>query len=222
MKRYWAPAVKAATQAGIPVIIIDSGGPSLAKSVGALFFMGQAEFGAGIEAGRRARDLNAKHPLCVDHEPGNVSLEARCHGFSSGLGFNVPVLETSLDPQKSKQLLKDYLVRHPETDFLLTLGTASAEAALTAMDEMPASGRPMFGTFDMSPKVLDAVADGRILWAIDAQPYLMGYMPVVTFSLLQQYKLVPVPTDHMYPTGPSFVEKQDVPAMKALAQAGIR
>ena len=48
------PAIKSATAAHIPVILIDSGSPSLAKKLGALYFMGQPEFGAGIEAGRRA------------------------------------------------------------------------------------------------------------------------------------------------------------------------
>lgn len=217
-----SPAVKAATAAGIPVIIIDSGGPTLAKNLGALFFMGQVEFGAGIEAGRRAHDLDIKHPVCIDHEVGNVSLEARCHGFSSGLGFKVPVLETTLDPEVTRKRLKDYLAQHPETDFILTQGTVAAETTLDTIAAMPGDARPLLGTFDMSPKVLDAVADGRILWAIDAQPYLMGYIPVVTFDLLKQNKLKPVRQDYMYPTGPSFVEREDALAMKALAQAGIR
>nr|WP_298684843.1 sugar ABC transporter substrate-binding protein [uncultured Dongia sp.] len=216
------PAVKAATAAGIPVVIIDSGGPTLAKSLGALFFMGQSEFGAGLEAGRRAHDLDVKRPVCVDHEIGNVSLEARCHGFSSGLGFPVPVLETNLDPAAARQHLEQYLTTNPDTDFILTLGASTAEVALAIAGGMPAAVRPMLGTFDISPQVLDAVADGRMLWAIDSQPYLMGYVPIVTFSLLKKYKLMPVRTDHFYPTGPSFVEEHDALAMKALAEAGIR
>lgn len=61
------PSMEAATAAGIPLIIIDSGGPTLAKNVGALFFMGQSEFGAGIEAGRRASVLGVKKALCINH-----------------------------------------------------------------------------------------------------------------------------------------------------------
>jgi simple sugar transport system substrate-binding protein len=215
-------SIKAAADAHIPVIIIDSGGPSLAKKLGALFFMGQSEFGAGIEAGHRARELGAQHPLCIDHERGNISLEARCHGFSSGLGVNVPVLETNLAPGVMAKDLSAYLVEHPETDFILTLGTAAAEAALDEIYKRPALQRPMLGTFDMSPKVLQAVASGRALWAIDAQPYLMGYIPVVTFDLLKHYKLKPVPPDGLYATGPSFIEKDEAAAMMSLAAAGVR
>ena len=34
-------------------------------------------------------------------------------------------------------------------------------------------------TFDISPEVLQAVLDGEILFAIDQQQYLQGYLPIV-------------------------------------------
>ncbi|MDY0874360.1 sugar ABC transporter substrate-binding protein [Dongia rigui] len=215
------PAVKAATTAGIPVIIIDSGSPSLAKKLGALFFMGQSEFGAGIEAGHRARELNIKHAVCIDHEVGNVSLEARCHGFSSGLGANVPVLETTLRAGAVQRDLADYLTANPQTDFVLGLGTVVAESAIDVVQNLPADRRPQIAAFDISPKVLAAIADGRMTWTIDAQPYLMGYVPVVMFDLLKRYKLQPVVPDGLYATGPSFVEKADAIALQAL-MPGVR
>jgi simple sugar transport system substrate-binding protein len=215
------PSIRAATAAHIPVIIIDSGSPTLAKKLGALFFMGQAEFGAGIEAGHRARELNVRHAVCVDHEVGNVSLEARCHGFSSGLGVNVPVLQTTLEPGALERDLGAYLEAHPDTDFILSLGTVAAETAIDIVARMPDGKRPKTAGFDISPKVLAAVADGRMLWTIDAQPYLMGYVPVMMFDLLKRYKLHPVVTDGLYATGPSFVDKADAIALQSLGP-GVR
>jgi len=215
------PAIKAATAANIPVIIIDSGSPTVAKKLGALFFMGQSEFGAGIEAGHRARERNVKHAVCIDHEVGNVSLEARCHGFSSGLGTNVPVLQTTLQPGAVQRDLAAYLAANPETDFILGLGIVPGETALDVVAKLPADRRPLIASFDISDKVLAAVADGRMLWTIDAQPYLMGYVPVVMFDLLKRYKLHPVVTDGLYATGPSFVEKADAVALQSLAP-GVR
>ena len=217
-----SPAVKAATAAGIPVIVIDAGGPTIAKNVGALFFMGQSEFGAGLAAGRRAHERLVKRPLCIDHEVGNVSLEARCHGFSSGIGSTVPVLQTTLDPVTARKQLAQYLAEHPDTDFILTLGAASAESALDVIADLPAGARPGIGTFDLSPRVLDAISGGDILWGIDAQPFMMGYVPVVTFNLLKRYRLAPVTSDNFYQTGPSFVEQKDAKAMKRLSEARIR
>ncbi|MBI2253910.1 MAG: sugar ABC transporter substrate-binding protein [Proteobacteria bacterium] len=213
-------SIKAAA-AKMPVIIIDSGSPSLAKKLGALFFMGQSEFGAGIEAGHRARELNVQHAVCVDHEVGNVSLEARCHGFSSGLGSNVPVMRTTLQPGAVERDLDAYLAAHPDTDFILSLGTVAAEAAIDVVGKMPSDRRPKIAAFDISSKVLAAVADGRMLWTIDAQPYLMGYVPVAMFDLLKRYKLRPVVTDGLFATGPSFVEKADAAALQLLAP-GVR
>lgn len=215
------PAIRAATAANVPVIIIDSGSPSLAKKLGALFFMGQSEFGAGIEAGHRARELNIKHAVCVDHEVGNVSLEARCHGFSSGLGTNVPVLKTTLQPGAVEHDLAAYLAANPDTDFVLSLGTVVAETAIDVVGKLPADRRPQIASFDISAKVLAAIAEGRMLWTIDAQPYLMGYVPVVMFDLLKRYKLHPVVADGLYATGPSFVEKADAIALQSLAP-GVR
>jgi simple sugar transport system substrate-binding protein len=215
-------AVEAATKAGIPVIIIDAGGPTLAKKLGALFFMGQFEFGTGLAAGRRAHEVLAKHPLCIDHEVGNVALEARRHGFSSGFGFAAPVLKSSLDPVVARKALTDYLAQNPDTDFILTLGSASAEVALEVIRTLPADTRPRLGTFDLSPKVLDGISSGDILWGIDAQPFLMGYVPVMTFNLLKRYRLAPIVTDNFYPTGPSFVEPRDATAMRLLSEAAIR
>ncbi|MBK8157870.1 MAG: sugar ABC transporter substrate-binding protein [Rhodospirillaceae bacterium] len=217
-----SPAVLAATAAGIPVIVIDAGGPTLAKKVGALFFMGQSEFGAGLAAGRRAHERLARRPLCIDHEVGNVSLEARCHGFNNGLGVPAPVLQTTLDPIAARKQLALYLAEHPDTDFILTLGAASAEVALDVTADLPADARPGIGTFDLSPRVLDAISDGEILWGIDAQPFLMGYVPVMTFNLLKRYRLAPVTSDGFYQTGPSFIEQRDAKAMKLLSEASIR
>src|SRR5262245_25937653 len=42
--------VKNAAAAGIPVIVIDSGGSKLSRSLGALLFMGQDEYEAGVAA----------------------------------------------------------------------------------------------------------------------------------------------------------------------------
>jgi simple sugar transport system substrate-binding protein len=56
-------------------------------------------------------------------------------------------------------------------------------------------------------------------WGIDAQQYLMGYMPVVIFNLMTRYRLAPVVD---YPTGPGFVTKSDAAAIVELANNGFR
>src|SRR4029078_12852602 len=43
--------VKEAVAAGIPVIVIDSGGSKLTKELGGLLYLGQSEYEAGVTAG---------------------------------------------------------------------------------------------------------------------------------------------------------------------------
>ena len=54
--------------------------------------------------------------------------------------------------------------------------------------------------------MLQAIADGKMEWGIDAQQYPMGYIPVVMFDLLAKYKIAPIAD---YPTGPGFVDQGD-------------
>ena len=40
-------------------------------------------------------------------------------------------------------------------------------------------------TFDLSPEVLEAIVDGKMLFAIDQQQYLQGYLPIVLLTLYE-------------------------------------
>ena len=80
-------------------------------------------------------------------------------------------------------------------------------------------GKVKLGTFDLSPAILQAILDGNVEWGIDAQQYLMGYMPVVMLDLKAKYKLSPVAD---YPTGPGFVTKAEAASVIDLAKQGRR
>ena len=79
-----APSIKAAVKAGIPVITINSGSDEFRK-LGVLAHVGQDEYKAGLEAGRRMGRAGVKHALCVNQENGNTGLDQRCRGLGDGL-----------------------------------------------------------------------------------------------------------------------------------------
>jgi simple sugar transport system substrate-binding protein len=213
------PLVKTAVADGIPVIVIDSGGSEYSRSLGALLFMGQDEYQAGVAAGKHAAAIGIKHAVCANHEVGNISLDDRCRGFQDGLGSKVPVLQGVMDPTEMKGRILAHLNANPDTDFILTVGSAGADPALAAVDEAGLSGKVKLGTFDLSPTILQAVSAGKMEWGIDAQQYLMGYIPVVMFDLMKRYKLAPILD---YPTGPGFVTKADAATIVDLAKQGVR
>ena len=75
------------------MVVIDAGGSELSRKLGALLFMGQSEYDAGVAAGAKVKALGLSNAVCVNHEVGNISLDDRCRGFADGLGADVPVLQ---------------------------------------------------------------------------------------------------------------------------------
>jgi simple sugar transport system substrate-binding protein len=211
--------VKNAVAAGIPVIVIDSGGGKLTKELGGLLYLGQSEYEAGVMAGERVKKLNVTKAVCANHEVGNVSLDDRCAGFAKGLGVDVPVLNGVMDPTEMKNRIVAFLNTNADTQFILTVGIGSAEPGLVALEELGLTGKTKIGTFDLSPTILQATADGKMEWGIDAQQYAMGYIPVVMFDLWKKYKIAPIAD---YPTGPGFVTGATAASVIDLAKQGKR
>jgi simple sugar transport system substrate-binding protein len=211
--------VKNAVAAGIPVIVVDSGGSKLTKELGGLLYLGQSEYEAGVTAGERVAKLGVKKAVCLNQEVGNSSLDDRCNGFAKGLGVDVPVLQGVMDPTEMKNRTLAYLNTNPDVEFMLGCGPTATEPALAALDEAGLKGKVKLGTFDLSPNILQAIVDGNVEWGIDAQQYLMGYIPVVMLDLKAKYKLAPIAD---YPTGPGFVTKAEAASVIDLAKEGKR
>ena len=77
--RVLGPSIRRAVKSGIPVVAINAGEDSY-RRLGALLFVGQPEFQAGFAAGRRLAAAGVRDAICVNHQPGVASLDARCRG----------------------------------------------------------------------------------------------------------------------------------------------
>jgi simple sugar transport system substrate-binding protein len=219
-----AASVRAAVAAGIPAISVNSGDAAWER-LGFLAHIGQTEYESGVAAGERLAAAEVKRVLCVNHEIGNVSLDARCRGLSDGLakqGATMQVLGVSLaDPEDAAQRIRGALARDAAIDGMLMLGPGGAAPALAALRETDRLGRIAVGTFDLTPEVLAAVRSGQLLFAIDQQPYLQGYLAVVLLSKYLETKAMPG-GGQIIRTGPSFVTKDGAEDVIPLAERGIR
>ena len=215
-------SIRAAVDAGIPVISMNSGS-DVAKELGILNHVGQTEYEAGFGGGERMADAGATKALCVNQEVGNVALDLRCQGFADAMaesGGTVDVVAVDLaDPVDSQQRIGAAVTANPDVDSILALGPTGAAPTLAAMEEM---GREdiLLATFDLSPEVLDAVESGRMLFAIDQQQYLQGYLPIVMLTLYNT-NLNTVANDVIM-TGPGFVTADNAAQVKDLSAAGTR
>jgi simple sugar transport system substrate-binding protein len=221
--RALAPAVRRAERAGIPVVSINSGSDQF-RRLGILAHVGQPEWRAGLEGGERMAAAGVRHAVCVDQEVGNAGLDLRCRAFAAGLhrsGGESTVLPVSLqDPAEAKRRIAR-AVASGSVDGILTLGPAGAAPALAALGAGGLGNKIKLATFDLSPEVLAAVRDGRMLFAIDQQPYLQGYLPVVLLAEQARHGLFPA-RGELIPTGPHFVTRANAAQALRLSRRGIR
>ncbi len=215
-------SVQKAVAAGIPVITINSG-VDVYKELGALTHVGQTEFVAGQGAGEQFSKAGATKVLCVIHEEANIGLEERCDGLTDTFSgeverFNVATTGTR-DIAGTLATIQDKLISDAAIDGILTLNPDIAGAALDAIKAQ--GGAQKLATFDLSPAVLDALTAGDMLFAIDQQQYLQGYLPVV-FLTLYNTNLNTVGGGLPVLTGPGIVTADNAAAVKDLSAKGTR
>lgn len=215
-------SIREAIAAGIPVISMNSGS-DVAQELGILNHVGQTEYEAGFGGGERMAAAGVTNALCVNQEVGNVALDLRCQGFTDAMaeaGGTVEVIAVDLaDPIDSQQRISAAVVAN-NPDGILTLGPTGAAPALAALEEEGLLGTIQLATFDLSPEVLEAIRDGNMLFAIDQQQYLQGYLPIVMLTLLNT-NLNTVANDVIM-TGPGFVTQDTAAQVIELSAAGTR
>jgi simple sugar transport system substrate-binding protein len=216
-------SIRAAVEAGIPVISMNSGS-DVAEELGVMVHVGQTEYEAGFGGGERMAADGVTNALCVNQEVGNVALDLRCQGFTDAMteaGATVEVLAVDLaDPTDSQQRIVAALTANPDVNGVLTLGPTGAAPALAALEEEGLLGQIQLATFDLSPEVLEAVRDGNMLFAIDQQQYIQGYLPIVLLTLFST-NLNTIANDVLM-TGPGFVTAENAAQVIDLSAAGTR
>jgi simple sugar transport system substrate-binding protein len=217
------PAIRRAERAGIPVVSINSGA-TLWRKFGALAHVGQEEEPAGYAVGRRMAQAGVKRAICLKQELRNDALDQRCAGFARGIrkgggtardiyldvtnrNIAAPKLAAAIDARKA--------------DGVLTLGLDAGAVALDAKREGGRATRAQLATFDLSPEILEGIKDGRMLFAVDQQAYLQGYMPIVMLTQQARYGLFPA-QGQIVSTGPNFVTAENAQLALQTSARGIR
>lgn len=172
---------------GTTVYVINVGDGAGAE-LGVDSYFGQVETVAGLAVGDRLAAEGVSHLLCVKHEETNLALDTRCQRAGQRLA---EMTELYVDPDGAVgQEIQRALLADTSIDAVMTMNTWFMNQASTAIETVRASsesGRSIqHVVFDLNEEVLDAIDQGRILFAVDQQPYLQGYLPVA-YSRLTQY-----------------------------------
>jgi simple sugar transport system substrate-binding protein len=209
----------AAEAAGITVITIN-GSNAASRKLGAVLNVGQAEEEAGRAAGARFAAIGGKKGVCINHEVGNVNLDARCHGFAEGFGHPVQILPTAMDPSETASKLRALLQSDTQIDSVLSLNApVTGDPAVQVVKALGRTSSVHVAAFDLGAEFLRAVAAGEAAFAVDQQPYLQGYIPVSFLALHARYGMMPASD---VASGPNLVTKEQANRVIELAQSGIR
>jgi simple sugar transport system substrate-binding protein len=209
-----------AKAAGIPIITLNSGADQF-QQLGAITHVGQTEEIAGEAAGKKLKDAGVKKVLCVIHEQNNIGLQQRCDGVKKGFGGAVTnqQVKGTADIATTQTEIKSKLQADKSFDGVIALNPDIASAAVTAVKGASSSAK--IATFDLSPAVIKDIKAGTVLFAVDQQQYLQGYLPIVFLKL---FKVNANTVGGGLPvlTGPGFVDKSNAATVEKLAQAGTR
>jgi len=220
-------AYKAATAAGIPVLLYNAGGGDKAKELGAINYVGNEEYPAGLAGGAYFATHGSKNVICVNTVPGAGNLEARCKGVADGISkeggksTQLPLPASSFgNPTAVAEAIKATLLKDPKIDGVVTISAGDADSAANGIQQAGATAKVKLGTFDMNETNLDRIKDGTQLFAIDQQPWLQGFLAVTLSDGFVNYGLKTATPVIL--TGPGIVDSSNIDATLAGAKAGYR
>ena len=228
----WVPdaqdeAIKAALAAGIPVMLYNSGGGDKAKELGAINYIGNEEYPAGLAAGAYFGTHNAKNVICVNTVPGAQNLEDRCRGVSDGIvkeggvSNQLPLPASAFgDPTAVAEAIKATLLKDATISGVITISAGDANSAATAIEQAGMAGKVSLASFDMDGAGLDRIKAGTQLFAVDQQPWLQGFLAVTMSDAYVNYGLAIATAPVL--TGPGIVDASNIDATIAGAGAGYR
>jgi simple sugar transport system substrate-binding protein len=228
----WVPdsedeAIKAAMKAGIPVMLYNAGGGDKAKELGAINYIGNEEYPAGLAGGRYLAKHGAKHVLCVMTVPSAQNHQDRCRGIADGMKESglkstpLPLPPSSYgNPTAVAEATKATLLKDGTIDACFVTSSADADAMANGIKQAGKTKTVKLGSFDMNIAGLNRIKSGEQLFAIDQQPWLQGFLAVSMSEAYVSYALelatVPVLT------GPGIVDKSNVDAVMAGGKKGYR
>lgn len=214
-----AAVIAEAGAACVPVVAFNIDAAKTGS--GNLSYIMQDFIAAGTVLGRRAAASIAKgEPVIVArHDDGVGALEERAAGIEAGLasrGVVVTRVITGRAPARGAEILGEALVRLGARAIIGT-GQPDTEAAGIVARANQQHGIYAAG-FDLSPGIVDLIAEGHLDCVVDQQPYAQGFYPIVQLTLYRRFGLMPSSLD----AGAAIVDRHNVELVRQLSKQSIR
>ena len=187
-------ALAEADAAGIPIVSFNSGADSAAE-LGSAVHIAVDESAIGRLAGEEFTRLGATGKLlCVLHEEANVALRERCaaagEAYEGGELEEFPIHQYAGDsgPARARAAVAERLGQG-DVGAVLTLGAVSSSLTLSAVLEAREETPIVMGVVGLSGDMYNAVAGGRVQFAIWDQPALQSFLSTASMVLVERMHL---------------------------------
>ena len=212
------PAVQKAVDAGIPTVAFNAGINDYA-TYGIGMYFGSDEDLAGQTVGTKISQESPGHTVCVIQEQGQVQLEARCAGVAKTFPDTEILYVNGRDLPAVQQTIGAKLQQDPSITNVVTLGADIALAAQKSATD--AGSQANIITFDLNADVAKQIESGGILFSVDQQPYVQGYM-AVTALWLNLANGNDIGGGGPVLTGPSIVDESNIGPIVEYAENNTR
>ena len=218
------PLMEQAQSEGIVVININAASPDANPPY--VMYVGADEYLAGRAAAQAVLDhatSTISRAACAIQVQGHIALEARCQGYTDVLeAANVTVdkVDVAGGPTDAESKATAYFQANPDAGAIYTL-TAGPEAFDPILGVIKGLDHEVvMVTNDTSEAAFTAIQNGEVAAAIDQQPYLQGYLPVIWAKLYKDFAMLPAGGQTL--TGPFVIDKTNVDQIVQLTSQGYR
>jgi simple sugar transport system substrate-binding protein len=212
------PTVLKAVDAGIPTVAFNAGINDY-KKYGIGMYFGSDEDLAGQTVGTKIAQESPGHTVCVIQEQGQVQLEARCAGVQKTNPDTEILYVNGRDLPAVQQTIGAKLQQDASIANVVTLGADIALAAQKSATD--AASKTKIVTFDLNADVAQQIQSGGILFSVDQQPYVQGYM-AVTALWLNLTNGNDIGGGGPVLTGPSIVDQKNIGPIVEYAKNNTR
>jgi simple sugar transport system substrate-binding protein len=207
--------VDKALDAGIPVVSYNADGAVGNPGTNRLAYIGQDLFTSGVKLGERIASLvSGGDVVGFIATPGQLNIQPRIDGAKqaiqqSGKPITFHDVASGAELPQENSTIDAYYQGHKNLKgmFAVDAGSTSNVGKIMAKYKLKSQGVAA-GGFDLVPDTLNAIKAGDLDFTIDQQPYLQGFLPVLSLYLykLSGGLLSPPETN----TGLLFVTKDNV------------
>jgi simple sugar transport system substrate-binding protein len=204
------PPVARALAADIPVVAYNSdaaGNPRLA-------YIGQDLFVSGQLMGQHIASLVPSGDVTLFiATPGSLNLQPRVDGALNTLRHHSSIsphtVPTGAAQPQELPFIKSYMSSHSNFRGFFAVDGGSTAATAQAIEQAGLARRGIKGGgYDLTPATERLLAEGQIQFAIDQQPYLQGFFPVLELYLYNATQKLTGISD--IDTGLKFLDKSSV------------